>query len=137
MARSSRLKTRGKISSSRRRSVLSIRGIPSGPGESAAVHHAQSSLLDVGDGVEMSDDDPAVGSTAETLTVTGSDAPVQAQEEGNPVRGRDTIPMIADDAPADSDVLWISGGGDAGRGGVERRSLLQVTFTHQTVRNRL
>ncbi len=45
--------------------------------------------------------------------------------------------MITDDAPADSAILWVSGSGDTGRGGVERRSLLQVTFTHQTVRNRL
>jgi hypothetical protein len=29
----------------------------------------------------MGDDDPAVEKTAETLTVTGSDVPVQAQEE--------------------------------------------------------
>jgi hypothetical protein len=45
--------------------------------------------------------------------------------------------MNTDNAPAHSDVLWMSGSGDAGRGGVERRSLLLVTFTHQTVRNRL
>ncbi len=81
VAGSSRPKARGKSSSSRRRSLLSKQGATSGPGESAAVHHAQSSLLDFGDGVEMGDDDPAVESTAEDLAVVGSDAPAQAQEE--------------------------------------------------------
>ncbi|TFG06109.1 transposase [Candidatus Thorarchaeota archaeon] len=81
VARSSRPKTRGKTGSSRRRSLLSTKGTTSGPGESAAVHPAQSSLLDVGDDIEMGDHDPAVGSTAETLTVVGSDAPAQTQEE--------------------------------------------------------
>ncbi len=42
--------------------------------------------------------------------------------------------MSADNAPADSEILWVSGSGDTGRGGVERRSLLQVTFTHHKTR---
>jgi hypothetical protein len=51
------------------------------PEESAAVHHAQASLLDLSDGVRMGDDDPAVGSTVEMLTVTGGDGPTTRQEK--------------------------------------------------------
>jgi IS605 OrfB family transposase len=80
VARSSRPKARGKSKDSQRRSLLSTQGTASGPGESAAVHPAQSSLLDFGDGVEMGDHDPAVENTAEDLTVAGSEAPAQEEE---------------------------------------------------------
>ena len=57
-------------------------------GESAAVHHAQMSLLSLGDEVEMSDKDPAVTRTVESLSVAGSDTPVVKQEkEAMTVRG--------------------------------------------------
>ncbi|MHA1638032.1 MAG: hypothetical protein ACTSUB_08460 [Candidatus Thorarchaeota archaeon] len=79
--RSSQLNARGKKSFSQRKSLLSKKGIPSGSGESAAVHFAQSSLSDFGDKVEMSDNDPAVARTVETLSVAGSDTPALVQEE--------------------------------------------------------
>ncbi|MHA1882906.1 MAG: zinc ribbon domain-containing protein [Candidatus Thorarchaeota archaeon] len=79
--RSSQLNARGKKSSSRRKSLLSKKGTPSNPGESAAVHFAQSSLLSFGDGAKVSDNDPAVVRTVETLSVAGSDTPAIAQEE--------------------------------------------------------
>ena len=64
----------GKSSLSKKRD-LSISG------ESAAVHFAQSSLSDFSDKIEMSDNDPAVGRTVETLSVAGSDVPASVQEE--------------------------------------------------------
>ncbi|MHA1637734.1 MAG: zinc ribbon domain-containing protein [Candidatus Thorarchaeota archaeon] len=79
--RSSQLNARGKKSSSRRKSLLSTKGTPSSPGESAAVHFAQSSLVDFGDKIEKSDNDPAVVRTVENLSVAGSDAPAVVQEE--------------------------------------------------------
>jgi IS605 OrfB family transposase len=77
----SRLKTRGKTRSSRRGSLLSSKGQVSDLGESAAVHSAQTSLLDFGDGVKESDQDPVVGKDAETLTVTGMDTTRERQEK--------------------------------------------------------
>jgi len=53
----------------------------SSSGESAAVHLTQSNLLSFGDKSKMSDDDPAVVKTVETLTVAGSDEPVVKQEK--------------------------------------------------------
>ncbi len=86
--RSSQLNARGKKSSSRRKSLLSKKGTPSGPGESAAVHFAQSSLLSFGDGSEKSDNGPAVVRTVESFSVVGSDAPTATQEvEARTVRG--------------------------------------------------
>ena len=79
--RSTRLKVRGKKPSSRRKSLLSKKGTSSGSGESAAVHFVQTDLSDFGDKIEMSDNDPAVVRTVETLSVVGSDAPTQTQEE--------------------------------------------------------
>ncbi|MHA1883335.1 MAG: zinc ribbon domain-containing protein [Candidatus Thorarchaeota archaeon] len=81
--RSARLKTQKKISkkSSKGKSLLSKKGTPSRPGESAAVHFAQSSLHSFGDETKMSDNDPAVGRTVETLSVAGSDTPAAVQEE--------------------------------------------------------
>jgi hypothetical protein len=69
------------MSSSRGRSLLSSKGLVSGLGESAAVHHAQTSLLNLGNGVEMVDKDPAVARTVESLSVAGSDTPVVKQEK--------------------------------------------------------
>ncbi|MHA1927466.1 MAG: hypothetical protein ACTSV2_02685, partial [Candidatus Thorarchaeota archaeon] len=78
--RSSQLNARGK-KPSRRKSLLSMKGIPSSPGESAAVHFAQSSLLSFGDETKVSDNDPAVARTVEILSVAGSDTPAVVQEE--------------------------------------------------------
>ena len=64
-----------------KKSLLSGKEQSSCSGESAAVHHAQSSLSDFGDKVILGDNDPAVGRTVETLTVAGSDAPAQRQEK--------------------------------------------------------
>jgi hypothetical protein len=77
----SRLKTRGKTRASRRGSLLSSKGQVSDLGESAAVHSAQTSLLDFGDGVKESDQDPAVVKDAETLAVAGSDTTRDRQEK--------------------------------------------------------
>jgi transposase len=63
------------------KSLLSKKGTLSGPGESAAVHHAQTSLLDFSDGVGMGDDDPAVVTTVEILSVSGNDNPALLQEK--------------------------------------------------------
>jgi IS605 OrfB family transposase len=77
----SRPKTRGKTCASRRRSLLSSKGQVSDLGESAAVHSAQTSLLDFGDEVKESDQDPAVVKAAETFTVAGSDTTRGQQEK--------------------------------------------------------
>ena len=83
ITRSSRLKARQRISKRllRGKSLLSEKGPSSGSGESAAVHHAQSSFSDFGDKIKMGDNDPAVGRTVETLSVAGSDASAQRQEK--------------------------------------------------------
>jgi SpoU rRNA methylase family enzyme len=44
--------------------------------------------------------------------------------------------MSTDKALADSIVHWTVGGGDTGRGRVERIDFLQLRFTHRNVRNR-
>ncbi len=72
--RRARLKAQGK-------SLLSKKEPTSGSGESAAVHFVQSDLLSFGDKSKMSDNDPAVVRTVETLTVAGSDALAQRQEK--------------------------------------------------------
>jgi len=77
----SRPKTRGKTRSSRRRSLLPSKGHVSDFGESAAVHHAQTSLPSFGDESRMSDEDPAVARDAETLSVTGDDTSSTRQEK--------------------------------------------------------
>ncbi|MGY5852283.1 MAG: transposase [Candidatus Thorarchaeota archaeon] len=76
----SRLKARKK-KPSQGKSLLSKQGLLSGPGESAAVHHAQSSFLSFSDEIGMGDKDPAVERTVETLTVAGSDRPAERQEK--------------------------------------------------------
>lgn len=79
-AKHSRPKTR-KMFPSRGKSLLSTKGLASGPGESAAIHYAQTSLLDFNDGVKMSDDDPAVERTVEMLSIAESDASALEQEK--------------------------------------------------------
>ncbi len=79
-ARRARLKTRKK-KPSQGKSLLSKEESASGSGESAAVHHAQMSLLSFSDDAGRGDDDPAVVSTVETLTVVGSDEPAPVQEK--------------------------------------------------------
>jgi IS605 OrfB family transposase len=71
----------GRKSSSKRKPSLPSKGQVSGLGESAAVHHAQMSLLDFGDEVKKGDNDPAVVRTMEALSVAGIDTPTPKQEE--------------------------------------------------------
>ena len=78
-ARRARLKARRK--KSKGKSLLSMKEQTSGSGESAAVHFVQSDLLGFGDDSKMSDNDPAVVRTVETLSVVGSDVPIVAQEK--------------------------------------------------------
>ncbi len=59
----------------------STQGSPSTPGESAAVHHAQTSQSDFGDEVGVGDHEPTVVRTVENLAVTESDASGHAQEK--------------------------------------------------------
>ena len=76
-----RPKAQKKKSSSQGRSLLSEVESTSDSGESAAVHFVQSDLASFSDEISESDNDPAVGSTVEILTVTGSDVPVVRQEK--------------------------------------------------------
>ena len=80
-ARRARLKARKKKPSSKGKSLLSKKEHTSGSGESAAVHFVQSDLVSFSDGTIKSDNDPAVVKTVETLSVSGSDAPVLKQEK--------------------------------------------------------
>jgi len=77
----SRLKARKKKSSSKGKSLLSIKESTSDSGESAAVHFVQSDLANFSDGISESDNDPAVVKTVETLSVAGTDAPAIKQEK--------------------------------------------------------
>ncbi|MHA2022994.1 MAG: zinc ribbon domain-containing protein, partial [Candidatus Thorarchaeota archaeon] len=79
--RRARPKARKKKPSSKGKSLLSKKGTPSSPGESAAVRFAQSSLLSFGDETKVCDNDPAVVKTVENLSVAGSDTPASAQEK--------------------------------------------------------
>ena len=76
----SRLKAHKK-KPSQGKSLLSRKEQTSDSGESAAVHYVQSDLLGFGDDSKMSDDDLAVVSTMETLSVVGSDDPTSVQEK--------------------------------------------------------
>ncbi len=76
----SRLKARRKMLS-QGKSLLSEEEQSSGSGESAAVHSVQSDLLGFGDDSKMSDYDPAVARTVETLSVAGSDELASIQEK--------------------------------------------------------
>jgi len=78
--RRARLKAQGKMPS-QGKSLLSKKESTSGSGESAAVHFAQTCLLRFGDKSMMSDNDPAVANTVETLSVAGSDVLVSKQEK--------------------------------------------------------
>ena len=73
-------KAQGKVSS-QGRSLLSMKSGVSHSGESAAVHHAQTSLLSFSDDAGMGDNDPAVVRTVKTLSVAGSDMPASRQEK--------------------------------------------------------
>ncbi|MFW9770098.1 MAG: zinc ribbon domain-containing protein, partial [Candidatus Thorarchaeota archaeon] len=75
-----RLKARKK-KSSQGKSLLSSKDQTSGLGESAAVHHTQTSLFSFSDESGKGDNDPAVENTVETLSVVGSDAPTSRQEK--------------------------------------------------------
>jgi transposase len=89
--RRARLKAqRKKKSSSRGKSLLSEKGHSLCPGESAAVHHAQTSLLSFSNDAGMGDHDPAVGRTVEALSVAGNDEPASVQE--NEARSAGGIP---------------------------------------------
>lgn len=81
VAQSSRLKARKKKPSSKGKSLLSEREPTSSSGESAAVHFVQTNLTSFSDGTSMSDNDPAVERTVETLAVVGSDVPTSSQEK--------------------------------------------------------
>jgi len=74
------LKARKKISS-QGKSILSTKELPSGSGESAAVHFVQTNLVSFGNGTKVSDNDSAVVRTVETLSVVGSDVPTPTQEK--------------------------------------------------------
>jgi hypothetical protein len=68
--------------------LLSSKGQVSSLGESADVHHAQSSLLDFSDKVQKSNNDPAVEKDAETLTIAGEDTTrVQQEKEARTIGG--------------------------------------------------
>ncbi len=71
----------GRKSSSKRKPSLSKKEPTSGSGESAAVHFVQSDLVSFSDEAIESDNDPAVASTVEILSVAGSDAPAYKQEK--------------------------------------------------------
>ncbi len=76
-----RARPKAQRKSSRGKSLLSKKGSSSFPGESAAVHHAQTSLLSFSDEAGKGDDDPAVVRTVETLSVAGSDGSASRQEK--------------------------------------------------------
>ncbi|MBD3408357.1 MAG: transposase [Candidatus Lokiarchaeota archaeon] len=80
VARSKRPKAR-RSKRSKRKSRLSKRSSVSDSGESAAVHYTQTSLLSFGDVTESGDNDPAVASTVEDLSVAGLDTSTLEQEK--------------------------------------------------------
>ncbi len=82
-ARRAQLKAHRKSSnkSSKGKSSLSKKELTSGSGESVAVHFVRLDLVNPSDEIDESDNDPAVVSTVETLSVTGCDAPVLKQEK--------------------------------------------------------
>ena len=77
--RSRRLKARWKFS--RRKLLLSGKESSSGFGESAVFRSVLRDRLGFGDDFKMSDNDPAVERTVETLSVVGSDVPTSTQEK--------------------------------------------------------
>ena len=76
---STRPKARKK--SSRGKSSLSKKGLISDSGESAAVHHAQTSIPSLSDDAGKGDYDPVVVRTVENLSEVGSDIPASVQEK--------------------------------------------------------
>jgi hypothetical protein len=87
-ARRARPKARRK--SSKGKSLLSKKRSSSNLGESAAVHHTQTSLLSFSDEDGKGDDDPAVVRTVENLSVVGRDEPASVQKKE--VRSEGGIP---------------------------------------------
>jgi transposase len=81
LGKTRRTQPKTRRNSSSGKSLLSEKEQSSGSGESAAVHFVQSDLASFSDGISKSDNDPAVVSTVEILTVTGIDALVQKQEK--------------------------------------------------------
>ncbi len=79
-ARRAQLKSRKK-KPSQGKSLLSILELSSSSRESAAVHFVHTDLVSFSDMTNESDDDPAVVSTVEKLSVVGSDAPTVKQEK--------------------------------------------------------
>jgi len=88
--RSARLKARKENFSSRGKSLLSMKELTSGSGESAVVHFVKFDLSSFSDGTGESDNDPAVVRTVETLTVAGSDVP--EVQQGKEARSSGGIP---------------------------------------------
>jgi transposase len=84
-AKSSRPKAQG--TKTQGKSLLSKKGPPSIPGESAAVHLTQLSLISFSDGAGVSDDDPAVENTVEPLSAARSDALELVQENETRSKG--------------------------------------------------
>jgi len=70
-----------KRTSSKRKPLHSKERASSSSGVSAAVHHAQTSVFNLSDGIEDDDDDPAVARTVERLSVVGCDVPTIGQEK--------------------------------------------------------
>jgi transposase len=79
--RRARPKARKKKSSSKGKSLLSIKEPASGSGESAAVHFVQLDLTSFSDDTGESDDDSAVVRTVETFSVAESDVSASGQEK--------------------------------------------------------
>ncbi|MHA2133949.1 MAG: zinc ribbon domain-containing protein [Candidatus Thorarchaeota archaeon] len=91
--------------SSKRKSSLPQRSSASQEGESAVVRFVQMDLSDFGDETRLSDEDPAVGKAAETLSpseclVTPRSDAFRAIEERKEVtfRERNRVPMTSDNA---------------------------------------
>ena len=78
----------GRKKSSEQKSSLLQNDSVSSQRESAALHPAQTSLLDFGDDVKKSEQDHAVAKDAEKLSVTGNDAiRVRQEKEARTVGG--------------------------------------------------
>ena len=75
------LKTLGRFKTSQRRLLLSSKDCVSNLGESAVVHHSQTVIFSFGDEAEKGENDPAVASTVEELSVNGQDTPIIQQKK--------------------------------------------------------
>ncbi|MGM0687341.1 MAG: hypothetical protein ACQET3_10260, partial [Promethearchaeati archaeon] len=96
-----------------------------GRGESAAVRCVQLDLSSFGDEAGQSDNNPAVARTVEDLTVAGVMTRSTTGDRKQD-RGRNLIPLNADEAPANLRAYGYLGGGNASRGRVEHRSFMQL-----------